>query len=54
MLDKSITEANGYIGIGSDIISYDKEYDNIMNYVLGRTIICTNMDCALNIARLEI
>ena len=51
-LDKSITQANGYIGIGSDIISYDKEYDNIMNYVLGRTIICTDMDCALNIARI--
>ena len=51
-LDKNITTANGYIGIGSDIISYDKEYDNIMNYVLGRTIICTNMDCALKIARI--
>jgi chromosome segregation protein len=51
-LDKSITEANGYVGIGSDIISYDKEFDNIMNYVLGRTIICTTMDCALNIARI--
>jgi chromosome segregation protein len=51
-LDKSITQANGYVGIGSDIISYDKEYDNIMNYVLGRTIICTDMDCALNIARI--
>ncbi|BCZ48059.1 chromosome partition protein Smc [Clostridium gelidum] len=51
-LDKNITSANGYIGIGSDIISYDKEYKNIIDYVLGRTIICTNMDCALNIARI--
>lgn len=51
-LDKSITQASGYVGIGSDIISYDKEYNNIMNYVLGRTIICTDMDCALNIARI--
>lgn len=51
-LDKNITEANGYIGIGSDVIEYDDEYVDIMNYVLGRTIICTNMDCALNIARI--
>ena len=51
-LDKNITTANGYIGIGSDIISYNKEYDNVMNYVLGRTIICTNMDCALKIAQI--
>lgn len=51
VLDKSITGAAGYVGIASDIISYDQEYSDIMNYVLGRTIICTNMDCALNIAR---
>ncbi|WP_459480677.1 chromosome segregation protein SMC [Clostridium saccharoperbutylacetonicum] len=51
-LDKSIVGAAGYIGIASDIISYDKEYSNIMDYVLGRTIICSNMDCALNIARI--
>ncbi|MFT8347872.1 chromosome segregation protein SMC [Clostridium saccharoperbutylacetonicum] len=51
-LDKSIVGADGYVGIGSDIISYDKEYSNIMEYVLGRTIICSNMDCALNIARM--
>ncbi|WP_026889197.1 chromosome segregation protein SMC [Clostridium beijerinckii] len=51
-LDRSVTEANGYIGIASDIISYDKEYKNIMDYALGRTIICSDMDCALNIARI--
>ena len=51
-LDKSITSAEGYLGIGSDIISYDSIYDNIMNYTLGRTIICRDMDCALNIAKL--
>lgn len=51
-LDKSITRAEGYIGIGSDVISYEKEYEHIIEYVLGRTIICTNMNCALNIARI--
>ncbi|WP_294402179.1 chromosome segregation protein SMC [uncultured Clostridium sp.] len=52
VLDKSITSLEGYIGIGSDIISYDSMYDNVINYVLGRTIICSNMDCALKIAKL--
>ncbi|WP_315067407.1 chromosome segregation protein SMC [uncultured Clostridium sp.] len=51
-LDRNITEADGYVGIASDIISYDGEYHNIMNYVLGRTIIATNMDCALKLARI--
>ena len=51
-LDKNIVQAKGYVGIGSDIICYNKEYENIMNYVLGRTIICSDMDSALNIARI--
>lgn len=51
-LDRNITEADGYVGIASDIISYDGEYHNIMNYVLGRTIIATDMDRALKIARI--
>ncbi|EKQ53979.1 MULTISPECIES: chromosome segregation protein SMC [unclassified Clostridium] len=51
-LDKNITGAKGYIGIASDVISYDEEYNNIMNYILGRTIICSDMDSALNIARI--
>ena len=51
-LDKNVVQAKGYVGIGSDIISYNKEYENIMNYVLGRTIICNDMDSALNIARI--
>ena len=50
-LDKRVLESKGYIGIASDIISYSAEYDNIMNYVLGRTIICSDMDSALNIAK---
>ena len=52
VLDDYITKASGYIGIGSDIISYDPIYDNIMNYTLGRTIICRDMNCALNIAKM--
>jgi len=51
-LDRNITSANGYIGVASDIISYNKEYSNIMDYTLGRTIVCSNMDSALNIARI--
>lgn len=51
-LEKRIIESDGYIGIGSDIISYELKYDNIMNYVLGRTIICRDMNSALKIAKM--
>ena len=51
-LDKKITTLDGYIGLGSEVISYDSKYDNIMTYTLGRTIICRDMDCALKIAKM--
>lgn len=51
-LDKKVLNEDGYIGLGSDIVSYGVEYENIMNYVLGRTIICRNMESALKIAKL--
>ena len=50
-LDKRILDSKGYIGIASDIISYPSQYENIINYVLGRTIVCSDMDSALNIAK---
>ena len=52
VLDKKVIEEDGYIGIGSEIISYGVEYENIMNYVLGRTIVCKDMNSALRIAKL--
>lgn len=52
VLDKRVLNEDGYIGLGSDIVSYGIEYENIMNYVLGRTIICRDMDSALKIAKL--
>ncbi|SFC73102.1 chromosome segregation protein SMC [Clostridium uliginosum] len=52
ILDKKLTEATGYIGLGSDIVLYTPQYKDILEYVLGRTIICKDMDSALNIARI--
>lgn len=51
-LDKKVLNEDGYIGLGSDIVSYGVEYENIMNYALGRTIICRDMESALKIAKL--
>jgi len=41
----------GFIGIASNLISYDKKFENAINYLLGRTVICSNMDTALKIAK---
>lgn len=48
---EDITKMEGYIGIASELIGYKKNLKFAVNYVLGRTIICNDMDNALKIAR---
>lgn len=50
-IDNSIKSIDGYIGIASDIITYPSKYEKAVNNVLGRTIVCRDMDSALNISR---
>ncbi|WP_368487671.1 chromosome segregation protein SMC [Clostridium sp. BJN0013] len=42
----------GFIGIASELVSYSQEFKDILEYILGRTIICENIDNAFEIARL--
>lgn len=48
---EDITKMEGYIGIASDLIGHKQEFESAVNYVLGRTIICSDMDNALKIAK---
>lgn len=47
----SLKRLDGYIGIASELISYDIKYKNAVEYILGRNIICRDMDCGLRIAK---
>ncbi|NFI55731.1 chromosome segregation protein SMC [Clostridium botulinum] len=51
ILDNSITKIEGYLGIASEIVSYESTYTNILDHVLGRTIIAKDMNSALQIAK---
>ena len=42
---------NGYIGLASDLISFDKKYESIVLNLLGRTAIVENMDSAISLAK---
>lgn len=44
---------DGFIGLGSEIVSFDKKYKDIIEYSLGKTIISKNMEAALKIAKLS-
>ncbi|KAJ51536.1 chromosome segregation protein [Clostridium tetanomorphum] len=50
-INEDIKSIPGYIGIGSELISYDTKFSNAIEYVLGRTIICKDMDTSLVIAK---
>ncbi|MHC6179587.1 chromosome segregation protein SMC [Clostridium sp. JNZ X4-2] len=41
----------GYIGIASELLECKEGFINVMEYILGRTIICSDMDSALEIAK---
>lgn len=53
-LDSSVRSANGFIGIASDMVSTDKKYSEIIDYLLCRVIIADNMDNAVSISKKNI
>ena len=50
-LNSNITSLKGFLGIASDVVKYNNLYEKAITSVLGRTIICDNMNTALNIAK---
>ena len=50
-LDKIKGKENGVIGIASDLIKFDKKYEQIIISLLGRTVIVDNMDNAIKVAK---
>ncbi len=47
----AVSKSRGYIGIGSDLISYDKKYDGIMKSLLGRVVVVDNIDNGIALSR---
>lgn len=50
-LEKIKGKENGIIGIASDLIKFDKKYEQIIISLLGRTVIVDNMDTAIKVAK---
>lgn len=51
-VDNRVKDIDGYLGIASEIIEFDNKYTKVIDYVLGRTLICSNMDSAFKIAKM--
>lgn len=50
-LRDNFKEFSDYVGIASDLIEYDKKYEQVILSLLGRTVIVKNMDEAIKIAK---
>lgn len=44
-------EKYSILGLGSELIQYNPKYNNIMDYLLGRTIIVRNLDDGMGVAK---
>ena len=50
-LDKIKGNESGVIGIASDLVKYNKKYEQIILNLLGRTVIVDKMDTAIKVAK---
>ncbi|MBR6252559.1 MAG: chromosome segregation protein SMC [Clostridia bacterium] len=50
-LKNNLKNEPGFIGIASDLISYDGKFDGIMQSILGKSAVIDNMDNAIKVAR---
>ncbi len=48
---KDISLMAGYVGVASELIGYDKRYDGVMKNLLGRVVVCDNLDNGVAISK---
>ncbi len=42
---------NGVVGLASQLVDYDNKYENVVSYLLGRVVVCDNIDNAILVAK---
>lgn len=49
--EKGLEKSEGFVGMANELVSYDKEYDEIIRSLLGRIAVCENIDFAIALAK---
>ena len=49
--EKGLNACTGYLGLASELVDCDGKYRGIVDYELGRTVICERLDDAISIAK---
>ncbi|MBQ4631334.1 MAG: chromosome segregation protein SMC [Clostridia bacterium] len=51
LLDKPPVKEKGYVGIASELVTYDAKYDGIFKSLIGRCVVMDNIDNAVALAK---
>ena len=51
VLRENVAGEYGFVGVASELVRYDKQYDSIFKNLLGRTVVMEDMDSAIALAR---
>ena len=49
--DEKVRSEKGFLGFGPDCVRYDQEYEQIVEYLLGRVIVVDHIDNAIRISK---
>ncbi len=49
--ERGVEACAGFVGIASELVTFDEPYRNIIENLLGKTVVSTNLDTAVAIAR---
>ena len=49
--ENGLENRRGFIGVASELCSYDAQYGEVVSSLLGRIVIAEDLDCAVSIAR---
>ena len=49
--ESGLDRCHGFVGIASDLVRSEDRYRGIVENLLGRTVICENIDCAIAMAK---
>ena len=50
--DASLKNEPGFVGFAPDCITYDKKYENVISYLLGRVVVVRDLESAIRISKL--
>ncbi|MGX8774226.1 MAG: chromosome segregation protein SMC, partial [Bacillota bacterium] len=51
--DDSIKNEAGFVAFAPECISYDRKYENVMSYLLGRVVVVKDLESAVRISKLD-